>query len=238
MHYGVTMGDGATLAANSFLMKGEDVPRYARWGGNPARELSGSRPALPAQATSVVGPARRRVPVLLAALIIALLAADAVLISARESQTAVPALCSEQLPAAPSTTTGPAEPAPDMPSEPAVVPAEPAPVPDLVWIAAGAGPAATPFRLADLPLLDGGLRAGSEAVATLQQQLAALGFDPGTAHGRFDQPAAAVRTSRRTRESRPIRAGRWVGPRPWRCSPPVRAPRSLPARTWTGCSTH
>ncbi len=37
--YGVTMGDGAVLAADSFLMKGEYVPARARWGGNPAREM-------------------------------------------------------------------------------------------------------------------------------------------------------------------------------------------------------
>ena len=37
VHYGVTMGDGAVLAADSFLMKGEEVPPHARWGGNPAR---------------------------------------------------------------------------------------------------------------------------------------------------------------------------------------------------------
>ncbi|MFE0633409.1 Pls/PosA family non-ribosomal peptide synthetase [Streptomyces sp. NPDC058864] len=39
VHYGVTMGDGAVLAPDSFLMKGEEVPERARWGGNPAREL-------------------------------------------------------------------------------------------------------------------------------------------------------------------------------------------------------
>jgi non-ribosomal peptide synthetase-like protein len=39
VHYGVTMGDGAVLAADSFLMKGEDVPPRARWAGNPAREM-------------------------------------------------------------------------------------------------------------------------------------------------------------------------------------------------------
>jgi non-ribosomal peptide synthetase-like protein len=39
VHYGVTIGDGAVLAADSFLMKGEDVPARARWGGNPARQL-------------------------------------------------------------------------------------------------------------------------------------------------------------------------------------------------------
>ena len=36
--YGVTMGDGSALAADSFLMKGEYVPPRARWAGNPARE--------------------------------------------------------------------------------------------------------------------------------------------------------------------------------------------------------
>jgi non-ribosomal peptide synthetase-like protein len=39
LHYGVTMGDGSVLAADSFLMKGEHVPPGARWGGNPAREV-------------------------------------------------------------------------------------------------------------------------------------------------------------------------------------------------------
>src|SRR5436309_14678757 len=39
VHYGVTMGDGALLDTDSFLMKGEDVPPGAWWGGNPAREM-------------------------------------------------------------------------------------------------------------------------------------------------------------------------------------------------------
>ncbi|MFG2134298.1 Pls/PosA family non-ribosomal peptide synthetase [Streptomyces sp. NPDC048751] len=39
VHYGVTLGDGAVLAPDSFLMKGEAVPPDARWGGNPARQL-------------------------------------------------------------------------------------------------------------------------------------------------------------------------------------------------------
>ncbi|MBP2328600.1 non-ribosomal peptide synthetase-like protein [Kibdelosporangium banguiense] len=47
VHYGVTMGDGAVLAPDSFLMKGEEMPPHARWGGNPARQmrdaLAGSR---------------------------------------------------------------------------------------------------------------------------------------------------------------------------------------------------
>jgi non-ribosomal peptide synthetase-like protein len=36
VHYGATMGDGTVLAADSFLMKGEEVPADQRWGGNPA----------------------------------------------------------------------------------------------------------------------------------------------------------------------------------------------------------
>ncbi|WP_275467069.1 Pls/PosA family non-ribosomal peptide synthetase [Streptomyces noursei] len=40
VHYGVTLGGGAVLAADSFLMKGEEVPRNARWAGNPAADTS------------------------------------------------------------------------------------------------------------------------------------------------------------------------------------------------------
>ncbi|GAA2908395.1 Pls/PosA family non-ribosomal peptide synthetase [Streptomyces mexicanus] len=36
VHYGVTVGDGAVLAPDSFLMKGEEVPPNAQWAGNPA----------------------------------------------------------------------------------------------------------------------------------------------------------------------------------------------------------
>ena len=39
VHYGVTMGDGATLAPDSFLMKGEEIAPRGRWGGNPATEI-------------------------------------------------------------------------------------------------------------------------------------------------------------------------------------------------------
>ncbi len=39
VHYGVTMGEGSVLAADSFLMKGEAVPTCTRWAGNPAREM-------------------------------------------------------------------------------------------------------------------------------------------------------------------------------------------------------
>jgi non-ribosomal peptide synthetase-like protein len=40
LHYGVTVGDGAVLDADSFLMKGEMVPQQAWWGGNPARPIT------------------------------------------------------------------------------------------------------------------------------------------------------------------------------------------------------
>jgi non-ribosomal peptide synthetase-like protein len=43
-HYGVTIGDRAFLAPDSFLMKGESVGADERWGGNPARLLSARRP--------------------------------------------------------------------------------------------------------------------------------------------------------------------------------------------------
>ncbi|MCX5190407.1 Pls/PosA family non-ribosomal peptide synthetase [Streptomyces sp. NBC_00268] len=39
VHYGVTIADGASLAPDSFLMKGEEIPSRAQWGGNPAREM-------------------------------------------------------------------------------------------------------------------------------------------------------------------------------------------------------
>ncbi|GAA4547384.1 hypothetical protein GCM10023192_64230 [Amycolatopsis samaneae] len=42
VHYGVRMGEGSTLAADSFLMKGEEVPPHTHWGGNPASELRGA----------------------------------------------------------------------------------------------------------------------------------------------------------------------------------------------------
>jgi len=40
IHYGTTMHDGAAVEADSFLMKGEDVPAGCVFGGNPARDLS------------------------------------------------------------------------------------------------------------------------------------------------------------------------------------------------------
>jgi non-ribosomal peptide synthetase-like protein len=51
VHYGVTMGDGAVLAADSFLMKGEELPPRSRWGGNPATE---QRPRPSSEYTSAI----------------------------------------------------------------------------------------------------------------------------------------------------------------------------------------
>ncbi|MDT0350723.1 Pls/PosA family non-ribosomal peptide synthetase [Pseudonocardia charpentierae] len=39
VHYGVRIGDGAVLAPDSFLMKGEEIAPHGRWGGNPAIEI-------------------------------------------------------------------------------------------------------------------------------------------------------------------------------------------------------
>jgi non-ribosomal peptide synthetase-like protein len=39
VHYGVSVGRGSEVLADAFLMKGEQVPDGARWGGNPARAL-------------------------------------------------------------------------------------------------------------------------------------------------------------------------------------------------------
>ncbi|GAA3378255.1 hypothetical protein GCM10020367_57040 [Streptomyces sannanensis] len=52
VHYGVTMGDGAVLDADSFLMKGEEIPQHARWGGNPATEMRDA-PYQPAAVSAV-----------------------------------------------------------------------------------------------------------------------------------------------------------------------------------------
>jgi non-ribosomal peptide synthetase-like protein len=52
VHYGITLGAGSALDADSFLMKGESVPPGARWGGNPATERGPH--ALPLGSPSVV----------------------------------------------------------------------------------------------------------------------------------------------------------------------------------------
>ncbi len=57
VHYGVTMGDGSVLAPDSFLMKGEEIPERARWGGNPARDLPEDGVGRPVRRTVVPAPA-------------------------------------------------------------------------------------------------------------------------------------------------------------------------------------
>ncbi len=50
VHYGVTMGDGAIIDTDSFVMKGEHIPPRSRWQGNPAASVpghDGSRPPAP-----------------------------------------------------------------------------------------------------------------------------------------------------------------------------------------------
>ncbi|MFR9802697.1 Pls/PosA family non-ribosomal peptide synthetase [Pseudonocardia sp. RS010] len=44
IHYGVSIGDGVEIAPDSFVMKGEEIPAGARWGGNPAQELPEPQP--------------------------------------------------------------------------------------------------------------------------------------------------------------------------------------------------
>ena len=46
IHYGVTIGDGASIGPHSFLMKGEEVPPNARWAMNPATEPRAPAPAI------------------------------------------------------------------------------------------------------------------------------------------------------------------------------------------------
>jgi non-ribosomal peptide synthetase-like protein len=64
VHYGVTIGDGAFIEADSFLMKGEEVPAGATFGGNPARELRGapaSGPSAPQHRAVSSRPRLRRI---------------------------------------------------------------------------------------------------------------------------------------------------------------------------------
>ena len=55
VHYGVSVGDAVEIEPDSFVMKGEEVPAGARWGGNPAQELD-DEPAVQASRAAVQGP--------------------------------------------------------------------------------------------------------------------------------------------------------------------------------------
>lgn len=39
----MTVGDGAVIETDSFVMKGEEIPANRRFGGNPAREITLAR---------------------------------------------------------------------------------------------------------------------------------------------------------------------------------------------------
>ncbi|HSL07621.1 MAG TPA: Pls/PosA family non-ribosomal peptide synthetase [Pseudonocardiaceae bacterium] len=54
IHYGVMMGDGAVLEADSFLMKGEEIAPHARWQGNPAQEIRNADPLGPTTVTPAI----------------------------------------------------------------------------------------------------------------------------------------------------------------------------------------
>ncbi|MGN7250391.1 Pls/PosA family non-ribosomal peptide synthetase [Arthrobacter sp. SAFR-014] len=55
--YSVKMGEGVVLAPDSFLMKGEEIPAFERWGGNPAEALSASTSSEPARPLGTASPA-------------------------------------------------------------------------------------------------------------------------------------------------------------------------------------
>jgi non-ribosomal peptide synthetase-like protein len=44
VHYGVVLYEGAVLDADAFLMKGQEVPAFTRWRGNPAAPLGAAPP--------------------------------------------------------------------------------------------------------------------------------------------------------------------------------------------------
>ena len=58
VHYGVTIGDGAVLAPDSFLMKGEEVPPGAAVGRQPGQGDGGAPGHLPARCSVAPVPAR------------------------------------------------------------------------------------------------------------------------------------------------------------------------------------
>lgn len=65
VHYGVTMGDGAVLAPDSFLMKGEEVAPDERWGGNPAEPMPegfGRAPVMSPASAAATSPANGTAP--------------------------------------------------------------------------------------------------------------------------------------------------------------------------------
>ncbi|MCM3486924.1 Pls/PosA family non-ribosomal peptide synthetase [Kocuria rosea] len=43
VHYGATVGDGAVVEVDTFVMKGTEIPSFSSFGGNPAREFTTAR---------------------------------------------------------------------------------------------------------------------------------------------------------------------------------------------------
>jgi non-ribosomal peptide synthetase-like protein len=204
VHYGVTMGDGAVLAPDSFLMKGEEVPPYAEWGGNPAREIRAGRPvaAAPPLPALPTRPVRPGPPLWLAAALVPLGVASGLTVVTNWNTLNVPLLQSARQPlAAPGTpVVAPASPVPASPAPASPAPASPAPAPATPAPDPAAAPAPSPaeattsFGLADVAGLDAGLAAGDSGplVVTLQQHLRRLGHYAGDAHGRLDEPTVAA----------------------------------------------
>ena len=52
VHYGVTIGDGAVIDPDAFLMKGAKVAIGTRWRGNPAHEIPATASVTPVQGTT------------------------------------------------------------------------------------------------------------------------------------------------------------------------------------------
>jgi non-ribosomal peptide synthetase-like protein len=52
VHYGARLGDGARLAPDAFLMKGQEVAPNTRWAENPAREVQSEHTPLPTRTTA------------------------------------------------------------------------------------------------------------------------------------------------------------------------------------------
>ncbi|GAA2900065.1 hypothetical protein GCM10010472_67880 [Pseudonocardia halophobica] len=58
VHYGVSVGDAVEIEPDTFVMKGEEVPAGAHWGGNPAQDLGEAVAAVPDRAPTAVGAHR------------------------------------------------------------------------------------------------------------------------------------------------------------------------------------
>jgi non-ribosomal peptide synthetase-like protein len=62
VHYGVTVGEGAVIDTDSFLMKGEHVSPRAWWRGNPATEVLVRTPLADQYQSSAPGPEPVAIP--------------------------------------------------------------------------------------------------------------------------------------------------------------------------------